>query len=332
MTVFTGFVGQVAPKLLISVCIVTFNQERYIRDAVMSVMAQVNPAEFDVEILVGDDCSTDSTPIILRDLAILHPEFIKVVTHSQNVGGCENYLMLLRQARGNFIAHLDGDDYWLPGKLSEQLAFLDKHQECEAVYTNAVVVDAGGVLLGGFSNNQPEIFPFSYIMERGNFLNHSSLLYRGCALERLSKIESPFVDYMIHLTLAKQSNLGLLPAAYVVYRSMTNTSMLKNQFSHFDDLYLKTIIMMAAEAPESVRNSCCATYIVNTLGAHPSWCKKRDFWLRATSLARKLKLKPFTLFVGMARVLFSGMRKILAMRVSRLLYGSNTLVIVHPRH
>ncbi|NML86824.1 glycosyltransferase [Polaromonas sp.] len=330
MTVFAESIGHVQ-KLLISVCIVTYNQQNYIRDAVMSVLGQVNPAEFDLEILVGDDSSTDSTPAILQDLAMRHPDYMTVVTHSRNVGGCENYLTLLRRARGDFVAHLDGDDYWLPGKLSAQLAFLNDHQECTAVYSNAVVVNAQGVLVGGFSNAQPDVIDADYLLARGNFLNHSSLLYRAQSIESLGALQSPFIDYMVHLRLAQQGSLGLLPATYVVYRRMTATSMLKNQFSHFDDLYLHTIVTMAAEAPESVRHSCCATYIINTLSAQPLWCMEKDFWSRAKLLVQQLRLRPTMLLIHMALVLFSAVRKMLSVRVSRFLCRSNALIIVHPR-
>lgn len=321
----------VVKKPLVSVCITTYNQQDYICDAVMSVLMQVSPSEFDLEILVGDDSSTDTTPTVLNKLAARHPGYITVVTHSPNIGASQNLHYLMCRAQGDFVAHLDGDDYWLPGKLSAQLSFLNDHQECTAVYSNAVVVDAQGVLVGGFSNVQPDVIDVDYLLARGNFLNHSSLLYRAQSIESLGTLQAPFIDYMVHLRLAQQGNLGLLPAAYVVYRRMTATSMLKNQFSHFDDLYLHTIATMAAEASESVRYSCCATYIVNTLGAKPTWCMEKDFWSRARMLVQQLRLRPPMLLMHMALVLFSAARKVLSVYVSRFLYRSNALVIVHPR-
>ena len=321
----------VAKKPLVSVCITTYNQQAYIYDAVMSVLMQIKPAEYNLEILVGDDSSTDTTPNILNKLAERHPEYITVVTHSPNIGASQNLHYLMCSAQGDFVAHLDGDDYWLPGKLLAQLAFLNDHQDCSAVYSNAVVVDAQGVLVGGFSNAQPDVIDADYLLARGNFLNHSSLLYRAQSIESLGALQSPFIDYMVHLRLAQQGSLGLLPAAYVVYRSMTATSMLKNQFSHFDDLYRQTIATMAAEAPEAVRHSCCATYIVNTLSAQPMWCMEKGFWSRARLLVRQLRLRPPMLLMHMAVVLFSAARKMLSVRVSRVLCRSNALVIVHPR-
>lgn len=332
MTEVEETVLHVARRPLISVCIVTYNQQDYIRDAVMSVLAQVNPAEFDLQILVGDDCSTDSTPEILQELLLRHPDCMTVVTHRPNVGAAGNYQALMRRAQGDFIAHLDGDDFWLPGKLSAQLAFLNHQQECAAVYTGAIVVDAQGVLVGGFSNAQPEIIDFDHLLARGNFLNHSSLMYRAQSLDTLCKLQTPFIDYLIHLKLAQQGHLGLLPAAYVVYRRITSTSMLRNQFSAVDALYLETISTMASDAPESVRCSCCAIYVVNNLVARPSWCKKKEHWLRVRALLHRLKIPPNKLLVQIGVMFFYASRMILVSRLSRILYRANSLVIIHPRY
>lgn len=319
-------------KPLISVCIVTFNQQRYIRDAVMSVLAQVNPDEFDLEILVGDDCSTDSTPVILQELVLRHPECITVVKHRPNIGASENLQALMRLSRGDFVAHLDGDDYWLPGKISAQLAFMQLHQECSAVYTSAVVVDAEGVLVGGFSNLQPEIISFDYLLARGNFLNHSSLLYRARFLEQLRLLPLPFIDYMVHLRLAQQGCLGLLPGAYVVYRRMTSTSMLRNQFNQVDANYLQTISTMAFDAPDHVRCSCCVTYIINNLITRPSMSMKKDYWRRVIDLVRLLRIQHYKLLLQLIVTTFFAARMILMPRLSRALYRENSLVIVHPRY
>lgn len=320
------------PKPLISVCIATYNQQNYIHDAVMSVLAQANPAEFDLEILVGDDCSIDDTPKILQELLLRNPDCITVVTHRPNVGAASNYQALMCRAQGDFVAHLDGDDLWLPGKLAAQLSFMKIHPECVAVYTAAVAVDAKGVLLGGFSNCQPEVIDFDYLLARGNFLNHSSLMYRALSMESLCALQAPFIDYMIHLRLAQQGLLGLLPAAHVVYRCITSTSMLRNQFSQVDALYLETLSVMAAEAPESVRTSSCASYLVNHVVARPSWSTKKENWLRFSVLVKQLKIPAFKLLMQIClRILFA-FRMFFTVRLSRFLNRENSLLIIHPRH
>src|SRR5689334_18333358 len=122
----------------VSVCVVAFNHGRYIANCLASVVGQQINAE--LEVLVGDDCSADETRQIIGRYAEEHPGLIHPVFHQSNIGGTQNYQSLIRRASGSYIAHLDGDDYWLPGKLAEQVSFLEKNQNCVAVYTNAIVV------------------------------------------------------------------------------------------------------------------------------------------------------------------------------------------------
>lgn len=204
-------------KPKVSVCIVTFNHVKYIKDCLFSTLMQMYDAE--LEILVGDDCSTDNTSDIIRRIAQEHPGLIKFYCHRSNIGPSENIKFLIEHASGEYISHLDGDDFWLPGKLERQLRFMDKHQECIAVYTNAVVVDKESILMGVFNNRQPEIQDINYLLRRGNYLNHSSLMYRSKAKKDILSINGDLLDYRIHCCLASRGNLGYLNSALVAYRS-----------------------------------------------------------------------------------------------------------------
>ncbi|HEY8102332.1 MAG TPA: glycosyltransferase, partial [Burkholderiaceae bacterium] len=154
----------------VSVCVVTYNQEKYIQDCLLGVLLQTLDA--DVEILVGDDASTDKTNEIIQFISEKYPGRIKLFRHEKNLGGCRNYQFLIEQARGDFIAHLDGDDYWLPGKLKRQLAFLENHSECVAVYANAVVINRERALLGIFTDRHPDTQDINYLLRKGNYLAH----------------------------------------------------------------------------------------------------------------------------------------------------------------
>ena len=86
------------------------------------------------------------------------------------------YKKLLGLARGEFIAHLDGDDYWLPGKLQRQLNFLHQNPGCNAAYTNALVIDRKGRKLGIFNDVRTQLVDLGFLVRRGNFLHMSSTL------------------------------------------------------------------------------------------------------------------------------------------------------------
>jgi glycosyltransferase involved in cell wall biosynthesis len=210
----------------VSVCVVTYNQENYIEDCILSVLAQ--RFDLDLEILVGDDGSTDETINTGERICKEYPEVVKLYKHQVNLGASGNYQFLISRAVGDFIAHLDGDDFWLPGKLKMQVNFMKANEQCIAVYTNALVVDKNKFLLGVFNNKQPELQNIDYLLYSGNYPNHSSMLYRAEFKDLLLSIKENFIDYRIHCRLASKGLLGYLNSTLVVYRLGVETSMVSN--------------------------------------------------------------------------------------------------------
>lgn len=105
-----------------------YNHEKYIRQAIESILSQ--EVNFKLEILVADDASTDRTPEILKALQKENPSVIKVLNSSVNKGIVGNAALTTPEFRGEYIAFLDGDDYWEnPSKLQQQIDFLDEHPE-----------------------------------------------------------------------------------------------------------------------------------------------------------------------------------------------------------
>lgn len=110
-------------KPLVSVILIAYNQRRYIRQAIESVLAQ--ETSFSYELLIGDDASDDGTSGIVAEYAQAYPDIIRAFIRPENVGAARNAVLLLQQARGEFIASLEGDDYWIDSqKLEKQAAFL----------------------------------------------------------------------------------------------------------------------------------------------------------------------------------------------------------------
>jgi glycosyltransferase involved in cell wall biosynthesis len=249
-------------KPLISVCIATYNQQSYLRDAVMSALAQRAPARFDLEVLVGDDGSTDATPCILKALAEQYGDCLTVLTHSPNIGGTENYQALIRLAKGDYLAHLDGDDYWLPGKLVAQLTFLKANPACTAVYSQALTFTPDGQWLGLFCEDQPHQFDLDYLVEGGNFLNHSSLMYRSYMRPRLLALQAPFIDYRIHIELASSGLLGFLSSPLVLYRVMAARAMTRCMPGLVAKLYFEALLAAAPLLSRSAARKAIAAYFL----------------------------------------------------------------------
>lgn len=225
---------------LVSVCIVTFNQEKYIRECVMSVIAQAD--DVNIEVLIGDDLSEDSTQSILEELAAQYPSTIRYYRNATRLGPVGNYLSLAEKARGKFLAHLDGDDLWLPGKLVSQLRFLDQYPDCPAVYTNAFTILDDGSSLGLFNNPQRERLSIADLVVRGNFLCHSSVLYRAALKQGILELPAPFIDYRVHLYYARHGDIGYLNEALVKYRVNSASSILFHMNDSVRELYWEALL------------------------------------------------------------------------------------------
>jgi len=119
---------------LVSVCIMSYNLEDYIAEALDSVLIQ--KVNFAYEIIVGDDYSTDNTRRILKEYVEKYPH-IKIIFHKKNLGMLGNFSATLRKCEGKYIALLDGDDYWInPLKLQKQVDFLELNQDYSMVFHN----------------------------------------------------------------------------------------------------------------------------------------------------------------------------------------------------
>jgi glycosyltransferase involved in cell wall biosynthesis len=110
----------------LSVVVVTYNHERFIAQALDSILAQ--RVNFNYEIVVAEDCSTDSTRDILMDFHRRYPGRIVPLLRQRNLGVMHNFEEALHACRGQYLAFLEGDDYWIcEDKLQRQVDFLDTH-------------------------------------------------------------------------------------------------------------------------------------------------------------------------------------------------------------
>jgi glycosyltransferase involved in cell wall biosynthesis len=127
----------------LSVMLKAYNHEPFISQAIESAIAQ--QTSFSVEIVIGDDCSTDRTLEIIRTYQARHPSLIRVLAHERNLGMTGNTMALYARCRGEYVAWLDGDDYWLsPDKLQRQVDFLDANPDHTLCFHDAWVVKPDG--------------------------------------------------------------------------------------------------------------------------------------------------------------------------------------------
>lgn len=141
---------------ILSVGILTYNQVDYISQAIESVLIQ--EVDFDYEIVIADDCSTDGTSEIVRSYAEKYPNLIRAIIHEKNIGIEENANCLKRECKGRYRAVQEGDDYWVdPFRLQKQVEFLENNQDYVAVCGVLSTINQKGVPCsmpwGGLKNN-----------------------------------------------------------------------------------------------------------------------------------------------------------------------------------
>ena len=120
---------------LVSVKMITYNHRPYIAQAIEGVVKQ--ETEYPFELIIGEDCSTDSTREIVFDYQKRYPHIVRVITSAKNVGAKRNSFRTNKACRGKYIAFCEGDDYWhRSDKLKLQIGYLEAHPKYGLVYSD----------------------------------------------------------------------------------------------------------------------------------------------------------------------------------------------------
>ncbi len=211
---------------ILSVCIRSYNQETFIADALDSVLMQ--KTNFPFEIIISDDCSTDSTPIILRKYQEQFPDKIRLLLSEKNIGGPENLKRVIEASNAKYVTCLDGDDFYTDEyKLQKQVFFLETHPEYAACFHNTWYADEKGRLCGLF--NRPD---FHAVHDAHEFISERWFVPIHSAVIRREYIEFPEWyntvmndDYVVHLSVVKNGPYYYMPDVMVAYRRHSeNTS------------------------------------------------------------------------------------------------------------
>lgn len=205
----------------VSVCFITYNHETYVAQAIESVVAQ--RTTFDYEIVVGEDCSTDGTRRIVEAYAERYPGRIRLNLQTENRGLLRNFLTTFESCRGEYVALLDGDDFWTSSrKLQKQVDFLDEYPDCSICFHDVeVLLPDGSVCEVNYT--RPDHPPFATIEDlfETNFIATCSAMLRKCALPGLPPwyASSPLEDWPLYILYAERGKIGYLKEPMGVYRS-----------------------------------------------------------------------------------------------------------------
>lgn len=217
-------------EIVVSICCITYNHEKYIAETIESFLMQ--KTNFNFEILIHDDASTDNTAAIIREYEKKYPEIVKPIYQKENQYSQgkpvsqNNY----NRAKGKYIAICEGDDYWTnPYKLQKQVDYMEKNKECGGCF------HAGELINAITKKKVGEIKPFENdriltakdtILGGGGFVITNSILCKADLLKNLPTfyLNAPVGDYPLQILVSMNKYAFYMKNTMSVYRIGIPTS------------------------------------------------------------------------------------------------------------
>ena len=213
----------------ISVVVITYNQQETIAQTLDSILMQ--KGDFDIELVIGEDCSTDNTYGICHDYAERYPDIVKLLPNTHNLGIMANFARVMRSCTGDYITGCAGDDYWCDEhKIEKQLHFLESHPDYGVVTTEGYkLYTRRGKLIPGLTpcytpvdgNIKPFYFSTSY--RGGVYVVPLSQMYKASLLQYIDfdeflRRKLPVEDYPMQAIWSQYTKFGHIQDRTCVYR------------------------------------------------------------------------------------------------------------------
>jgi glycosyltransferase involved in cell wall biosynthesis len=205
---------------------ITYNQEKFIAQAIESVMMQ--EADFDYELVIGEDCSTDGTRDICTAYYNKYPDKIRLLLREKNLGMMQNFIQTFSTCKGQYVALLEGDDYWTSSdKLQKQLAFLDSHPDY-AICCTRTMASADDANRESYSIPSPEYQKDTLTIEdllRVNSIATCSVMFRNGLVGSFPDwfFSLRMGDWPLHIMNAQHGKIGYIDELMAVYRIHANS-------------------------------------------------------------------------------------------------------------
>ena len=200
----------------ISVIMSVYNGEKYLREAIESIL---NQTFTDFEFLIVNDGSTDGSLEIIQSY---QDERIRVINNEQNIGLTKSLNKAIKQARGEYIARQDADDISLPNRFEEQIKYFEKHPETAILGTSKYVIDEDGKIL---RKEIALLKPNSKNLLKTNVLRHGSVMFRKAIVDELggyNELLRYSQDYELWLRIVKRYEVRNL--RQLLYKSRSHSA------------------------------------------------------------------------------------------------------------
>lgn len=205
---------------LLSVCLITYNHEKYLDESLTSIFRQ--DVSFDLEVVIGEDLSSDRTREIVMDWVERYPHVIRPVFRNSNLGLKKNFIDTLSQCRGDYVAVLSGDDYWTdPLKLQRQVDFLARNPDYTLISTNAAALRNGATDPDRVVNATPTAFDFDTSdLIKGNPCIASQVVFKNNLIQSFPDVYylATGEDRGLYILLSRLGRCRFDPTVTGVYR------------------------------------------------------------------------------------------------------------------
>lgn len=210
----------------IDIILFCYKQEQYIEQALRSIFAQELPDNVSARIIVADDCSPDKTLEIIKRLAPESPFPITFLPEEPNMGISKNYERSFAATKAEYLAILEGDDYWLSNHLTQHLEFLQAHPECSmsmneiTTYSEQTQESQLQPMVRRDDAKYVLVDVKKQIAEGNQLGNLTACMFRGQYLRDLPETlyEMPIADWMLGVMMAQRGYIGIIKGSTSVYR------------------------------------------------------------------------------------------------------------------
>lgn len=230
-------------EIQLSIALTTFNHEKFIAQALDSILSQ--KVNFTFEIVIGEDFSTDATLNIILDYQKNYPNIIRNLTRTKNLGYTVNFDDTLQQCHGKYIAVFDGDDIMKPDKLQKQFDFLEENADFVMVGHLAEAFDSnsGKILRTITPPKKKRYYTIEDLIYYGSFFANSSKMFRRSAYPKdgIDKRIKYIADWAVTIDIVGEKKIGVIWETLSLYRIHPNSIM--NSLKGADDFKDKCLII-----------------------------------------------------------------------------------------
>ena len=204
---------------LISVILCTYNGERFLEEQIRSIINQTYP---NIEFIIADDCSTDSTRAIINRFN--HLSNVRIIFNEKNKGFAKNFESAAMFATADYLAFSDQDDIWLPQKIEKLYKTISTYS---LVYSDSILIDENGVSLNkklsDFRNFKKTIHDSRGFLFHNVVSGHTILIKKDLLVKALPIPEGYYHDWWLAYQAANLNGIVLLNEALTLYRQHSKT-------------------------------------------------------------------------------------------------------------